>query len=51
MDLVIIGNVSAQGATLGVRKVTKRVAQYNYTQIFRHPFGFTALAWSIQALR
>ena len=41
VDLVIIGNVSAQGATLGVRKVTKRVAQYNYTQIFRHPFGFT----------
>lgn len=41
VDLVIIGNASAQGATLGVRKVTKRVAQYNYCQIFRHPFGFT----------
>lgn len=41
VDLVIIGNVSAQGATLGTRKVTKRVAQYNYCQIFRHPYGFT----------
>ena len=35
VDLVIIGNVSAQGGTLGVRKVTKRVAAYNYCQIFR----------------
>ena len=40
-QLVIIGNASAQGATLGTRKVTKRVAQYNYTQIFRNPYGFT----------
>ena len=41
VDLVIIGNAAPQGGTLGVRKVTKRVAQYNYCQIFRHPFGFT----------
>jgi hypothetical protein len=40
-ELVIIGNASAQGASLGVRKVTERVAAYNYTQIFRHPYGFT----------
>lgn len=39
--LVIIGNASAQGASLGKRAVTQRVAQYNYTQIFRHPYGFT----------
>jgi hypothetical protein len=40
-DAVIIGNAAAQGASLGKRAVTKRVAQYNYTQIFRHPYGFT----------
>lgn len=41
VDLVIVGNASAQGASLGTRSVTKRVAAYNYTQIFRHPYGFT----------
>jgi Family of unknown function (DUF5309) len=40
-QLVIIGNASAQGATLGTRLITKRVAQYNYTQIQRNPYGFT----------
>lgn len=40
-ELVIIGNASPQGAGLGKRAVTERVAQYNYTQIFRHPYGFT----------
>lgn len=40
-QLLIVGNSSAQGATLGTRKVTKRVAQYNYTQIVRNPYGFT----------
>lgn len=40
-ELVIIGNAAAQGASLGTRAVTERVAQYNYTQIFRHPYGFT----------
>lgn len=41
VDLVIIGNAAAQGATIGTFKVTKKVAQYNYTQIFRHPYSFT----------
>lgn len=40
-QLLIVGNASAQGATLGVRKVTKRVAQYNYCMIQRNPYGFT----------
>jgi hypothetical protein len=40
-QLLIVANAAAQGATLGTRKVTKRVAQYNYTQIIRNPYGFT----------
>ncbi len=40
-QLLIVGNASAQGATLGTRKMTKRVAQYNYTMIQRNPYGFT----------
>ena len=40
-QLLIVGNAAAQGAGLGVEKQTKRVAQYNYTEIFRHPYGFT----------
>jgi hypothetical protein len=40
-QLVIIGNASAQGATLGTRKVTRVVNQFNYTQIHRSPYGFT----------
>jgi hypothetical protein len=40
-DLVIIGNAAAQGATLGTCKVTTRVNQYNYCQIFRHPYSFS----------
>lgn len=40
-ELVIIGNASAQGATLPTTRVTKRVAQYNYTQIFRLAYSFT----------
>lgn len=40
-QLVIIGNASLQGATLGTKKQTKRVAQFNYTQIQRNPYGFT----------
>jgi hypothetical protein len=40
-QLLIVGNASAQGATLGTRKVTKRVAQFNYTMIQRNPYGFT----------
>lgn len=41
VDLVIVSNAAAQGADYGTLKVTKRVLGYNYTQIFRHPFGFT----------
>ena len=40
-DILIVGNASAQGADTGALKVTQRVLGYNYTQIFRHPFGFT----------
>lgn len=40
-DLLITSNASAQGASLGTKKVTVRTLGYNYTQIFRHPFGFT----------
>jgi hypothetical protein len=40
-QLLIVGNASAQGATLGQRKVVKRVAQYNYLMIQRNPYGFT----------
>lgn len=39
--LVIVGNASAQGADTGTLKSTDRVLGYNYTQIFRNPFGFT----------
>lgn len=40
-DLVIVGNASAQGATLGTAQITKKVLGYNYTQIIRTPFRFT----------
>ena len=36
-QLLIIGNASAQGSSLGTRLITKRVAQYNYTMIQRQP--------------
>jgi len=39
--LLIVGNASAQAADLGTLKVTNRVLGYNYTQIFRNPFGFS----------
>ncbi len=41
VQLLIVSNVSAQGADYGTLKVTTRVLGYNYTQIVRHPFGFT----------
>lgn len=41
VQVVIVGNASAEGATLGTRLITKKVAGYNYCQILRHPFGFT----------
>jgi hypothetical protein len=41
VGIVIVGNASAQGADTGTLKSTDRVLGYNYTQIFRNPFGFT----------
>ena len=38
-EVMIIGNSTAQGGTLGTRAVTERVSVYNYTQIFRHPLN------------
>jgi Family of unknown function (DUF5309) len=46
--LLIVGNAAAQGATLGDIKATKRVLQYNFTQIFRHPFSFTETQTKIE---
>lgn len=40
VDIVIVGNAAVQGASLGTRAITVRTTQYNYTQIFRHPYGF-----------
>ncbi len=40
-QLLIVANAAAQGATLGTRKQTKKVNNYNFTQIVRNPFGFT----------
>lgn len=40
-QLVIVGNASAQGASLGTRAVTQRVRQFNYCMIQRNPYGFT----------
>lgn len=40
-QLLIVGNASQQGASLGTRLITKRVAQFNYTGIQRNPYGFT----------
>lgn len=41
VDLVIVSNAAKQGATLGTRKIVKKVLGYNYQQIYRSPFGFT----------
>lgn len=40
-DVIKIGNASAEGANLGTLKSTKQVANFNYCQIQRDPFGFT----------
>ena len=39
--IIRLSNASAEGATLGQLKQTKKVAQYNYCQIIRTPFGMT----------
>ena len=41
VDLVKVGNAAAEGATLGTLLQTKKVANYNYAQIQRDPWGFT----------
>jgi len=41
VQILIVSNASKQGATLGTRKMVKKVLGFNYTQIVRHPFGFT----------
>ena len=47
-ELLIVGNVAAQGADIGTLKVTQRTTNYNYTQIVRHPFGFTGTQAEIE---
>jgi hypothetical protein len=39
--IVRLSNASAEGAKLGQLKQTKKVAQFNYCQIIRTPFGMT----------
>lgn len=39
--VLVVGNASAQGADTGTLKSTDRVLGYNYSQVFRKPFGFT----------
>ena len=39
--LLIIGNANAEGTTKRTLKTTEKTPQYNYTQIFRWPFGST----------
>lgn len=39
--IIRLSNASAEGATLPQLKQTKKVAQYNYCQIIRTPFGMT----------
>ncbi len=40
-DLFIIGNANAEGGSLGTPRSVLETQPYNYTQIFREPFGFT----------
>ncbi len=40
-ELIIVSNVSAQNSDVGTLKVTTRILGYNYTQIVRHPFGYS----------
>ena len=41
IDLIKVGNAAAEGATLGTLIQTKKVANFNYAQIQRDPWGFT----------
>jgi len=41
VDIIKVGNAAAEGATLGTLIQTKKVANFNYAQIQRDPWGFT----------
>lgn len=41
VELVWVGNVNAQGATLPTRLITQKTTSYNYTGIFRTSYGFS----------
>lgn len=47
-ELLIVSNASAQNADVGTLKVTTRVLGYNYSQIVRHPFGFSGTQIEIE---
>lgn len=40
-DICIVGNAQPEGAPLGVEKSHAETNPFNYTEIFRHPFGAT----------
>jgi len=42
--LIRVGGSNEQGATAPTAVITKRVAEYNYTQIIRNPYRFTETA-------
>jgi hypothetical protein len=46
--LVVISVSNEQGATLPLRLITDRVADYNYTQIHRSSYGFTETAMATE---
>lgn len=46
--VIIVGHANQQGATMPTRLVTQRVADYNYTQIHRHSYGFSETALATQ---
>ncbi len=46
--LLIVSNAAAQGADYGILKAMTRVLGFNYTQITRHPFGFTGTEVEIE---
>lgn len=47
-ELLIVSNASAQNADVGTLKATVRTLGYNYTQVHRHPFGFSGTAVEIE---
>jgi hypothetical protein len=47
-ELLIVSNAAAQNADVGTLKVTTRTLGYNYSQIVRHPFGFSGTEVEIE---